>query len=115
MFKSLQDIGFRFAIDDFGTGYSSLANLKNFTVDKLKIDRSFVKDVTMNDSDRAIVEASIALAKALGLIAVAEGVETQEQKVFLENISCDLLQGYWFSKPLPPAKVAALFKEANAT
>jgi len=97
--EKLQNMGFKFSIDDFGTGYSSLANLKQFTVDKLKIDRSFVMDIETNESDRAIVNASIALAHALGVTTIAEGVETAAQKKILSEMGCDEMQGFYFSKP----------------
>ncbi|WP_300362927.1 EAL domain-containing protein, partial [Hydrogenimonas sp.] len=107
---SLQEMGFKFSIDDFGTGYSSLANLKQFIVDKLKIDRSFVMDIVENESDRAIVKASIALAKALGLSTIAEGVETAEQQALLRELGCDEMQGYLFSRPVPAADIPELLR-----
>ncbi|WP_201351802.1 sensor domain-containing protein [Hydrogenimonas urashimensis] len=110
---SLQKMGFRFSIDDFGTGYSSLANLKQFTLDKLKIDRTFIMDIEKNESDRAIVKASIALAKALGLSTIAEGVETEKQKEILKEMGCDEMQGYLFSKPVPPTHIASLLRKRD--
>ena len=89
------------AIDDFGTGYSSLSYLKQFPVNVLKIDRSFVRDVTVDKDDAAIVDAILAMSGRLNLKVVAEGVETKEQLEFLENHQCELVQGYYFSKPLP--------------
>ncbi|WP_353661288.1 EAL domain-containing protein [Hydrogenimonas sp. SS33] len=106
--KRLQSMGFRFSIDDFGTGYSSLANLKHFMVDKLKIDKSFITDFLTNKSDRAIVNASIALAHAIGLRVIAEGVESEEQKALLRSMGCDEIQGYLFSRPLPPEEIPSL-------
>jgi diguanylate cyclase (GGDEF)-like protein/PAS domain S-box-containing protein len=108
--EALQAMGFHFSIDDFGTGYSSLANLKHFTVDKLKIDQTFVKDMLDKESDRAIVQASIALGHALGLTIIAEGVETAEQRALLEEMACDEMQGYWFSKPVAPAEIPPLLR-----
>ncbi len=82
--------------------------MKQFTVDKLKIDRSFIVDIEENESDRAIVEASVALAHALGLTAIAEGVENEGQKAILMEMGCDEIQGYLFSRPITPEKIPAL-------
>ncbi|WP_457595901.1 putative bifunctional diguanylate cyclase/phosphodiesterase [Hydrogenimonas sp.] len=111
--QRLQRMGFRFSIDDFGTGYSSLSNLKHFTVDKLKIDRSFVADMPESDSDLAIVQASVALGHALGLGVIAEGVETDRQVEMLRNIGCDEIQGYWYNRPLQPDAIPPLLGSAT--
>ena len=93
-------MGVRLAIDDFGTGYSSLNYLKRLPVDELKIDRSFVKDMATNKDDAAIVRSTIELAHNLELHVVAEGVEDQETLDLLEKMNCDIVQGFYKSKPL---------------
>lgn len=98
--KQLKELGVKIAIDDFGTGYSSLGYLKNFPIDALKIDRSFIQDVTTNEADAAITDTIITLAQNLHLDVIAEGVETKEQKDFLLSRNCRYIQGYYFSKPI---------------
>ncbi|WP_297505927.1 EAL domain-containing protein [Ferrovum sp.] len=105
-----RDAGIQVAIDDFGTGYSALSYLKKFDIDYLKIDRTFIRDLTAGSSDMALSEAIIVMAHKLGLKVIAEGVETVEQKVLLSNAGCDYAQGYLFSKPLPPDEFEALLK-----
>ncbi|MGV8923440.1 MAG: EAL domain-containing protein [Thermomonas sp.] len=106
--NKLHGRGIRMSIDDFGTGYSSLSYLKKFRVYKLKIDKSFIEDITTDSEDRAIVAAVISMSRSLGLKTIAEGVETVEQLEFLREQGCDEAQGYYFSKPLPVAQMDAL-------
>jgi diguanylate cyclase (GGDEF)-like protein len=98
--NDLHRIGVKISIDDFGTGYSSLAYLKSFSIDKLKIDKSFVDKISTNKADQSIVKTIIELAKNLSLKVIAEGVETEQQLEFLTLCGCDEIQGYYFSKPL---------------
>jgi EAL domain-containing protein (putative c-di-GMP-specific phosphodiesterase class I) len=105
--QAIKRLGVILAIDDFGTGYSSMSLVKKFPIDVLKIDRSFVREVTRDSGDRAIADAIIALGRALDLTIVAEGVETAEQEAFLRAHNCDEVQGYLISKPMPPDEFAA--------
>ncbi len=107
---SLKALGVRFAIDDFGTGYSSMSYLKRMPLDQLKIDKSFVQDVSTDPNAAAIVETIIVMAKHLGLDVVAEGVETEEELAFLEAHGCKVYQGYYFSRPVPTADFSDLLK-----
>jgi diguanylate cyclase (GGDEF)-like protein len=112
--ERLKDMGLMLAIDDFGTGYSSLNYLKRFPIDVIKIDRSFVSDVTSNQVDADIVTTIIGLAKVMKVKVVAEGVETELQKAFLKNQQCDFMQGYFLSKPVPAEEFEERFLEYNA-
>lgn len=97
----IRELGVRLAMDDFGTGYSSLAYLKRLPLDYLKLDRAFVQDLETDSNDAAICAATIGLAHNLGFSVIAEGVETQAQRLYLANLSCDVFQGYYFSRALP--------------
>jgi len=108
--NNISDMGIKIAVDDFGTGYSSLSYLKRFPIDKLKIDRSFIQDVPTDEEDKAITKAIIAMAKSLNLIAIAEGVETHAQKRFILENGCELIQGYFYAKPLPADEIESFAK-----
>ena len=105
---ALKALGVRLSIDDFGTGYSSLAYLKNFAIDKLKVDQSFVRDITHDGAGKEIATAIIGLAKSLKLEVLAEGVETDAQLEFLRTQTCDSAQGYLFGRPVPPDELQTI-------
>lgn len=112
MLRELDSLGVQLTIDDFGTGYSSLNYLKMFPIRKLKIDRSFVRDVLVDPSDRVIIKAIIGLARNLGLELVAEGVEEQGQLDYLRRHGCFDYQGYFFSKPIPARECEQLLQRS---
>jgi len=107
-------MGIRLAIDDFGTGYSSLAQIKNFPINTLKVDRSFIRNIPHNSENKAITEAIIIMGKNLCLTVVAEGVETKEEENFLRQHVCDEMQGFYFSKPIAPDKFADLLRSNHS-
>ncbi len=110
---SLQKMGVQFSLDDFGTGYSSFKYVKNFPIDRLKIDQYFIRAMSENGRDLAIVRAIISMAKTLGFAVTAEGVETYEQMQLLATESCDEVQGYFFSRPLPAEEFVALVRSQS--
>jgi diguanylate cyclase (GGDEF)-like protein/PAS domain S-box-containing protein len=114
LLEQLHQLGVQLSVDDFGTGYSSLAYLKRFPVQTLKIDQSFVRDLTTDADGAGIVEAVIAMAKSLKLSVIAEGVETKEQLASLAKLECDEYQGYYFSKPVPAEDFARLLKQTTS-
>lgn len=111
----IRDLGITLAIDDFGTGYSSLSYLKQFPIDILKIDQSFIRDITTDMSDKAIVSAIIAMAQQLDINVLAEGVETLEHQEFLQAQGCDYVQGFLYCKPLPSDELLAYWQKKELT
>ena len=112
--RTLRSMGIRISLDDFGTGYSSLGYLKRLSLDELKIDQGFVRDILDDPNDAAIAETILALASALKLSAVAEGVETKGQLERLVNMGCTRFQGYYFSRPVPVWEFEELIEKTGA-
>lgn len=108
--NTFKEMGIKFSIDDFGTGYSSLSYLKSLRITTLKIDREFIRDITLDKDDRAIVTAIIAMGHTLNYRIVAEGAETKEEIILLEYLNCDIVQGYYFSKPLAEVDLLSFVK-----
>ena len=114
LIKQFSELGFKIAVDDFGTGYSSLSYLKSFALTKLKIDQSFIQDILQDKDDKAIVSAIINIAKSMDLITIAEGVETVEQLTLLQEMHCNEIQGYYYSKPLSTEHATAFLQQHGA-
>jgi diguanylate cyclase (GGDEF)-like protein/PAS domain S-box-containing protein len=112
--QALKDLGLRIALDDYGTGYSSLNRLAKLPVDIVKIDKSFIDQLTVSEVGRALVQSVIDVAKTLAMKTVAEGVERPDQRVALQELQCDFIQGYLFAKPTPPADTADLLRRLAA-
>ena len=111
--NEFRDLGVRLAVDDFGTGYSALSYLREFPVDTLKIDRSFIQDIVENSNDRRLVEAIVVMAHGLNLVVVAEGVETAEQDILLRGLHCDMVQGYFYGRPVSAAEITDLLDSSS--
>jgi EAL domain-containing protein (putative c-di-GMP-specific phosphodiesterase class I) len=111
--KQLSDLGLRVEIDDFGIGFSSLSYLNQFPVDALKIDLSFVRNVPLNRDNAAITRAIVSLARSLNLGVIAEGVETQHERDYLQEVGCFDMQGYLFGRPCDPGEFAARLRDAH--
>jgi len=111
--RELKAHGLRFSLDDFGTGYSSLSYLKRLPLSRLKIDRAFVQDILSDAASAAIAQTVLSLGRALGLSVIAEGVETEAQRVYLAGLGCYSYQGYLFSRPLPIEELEVFLKEFN--
>jgi predicted signal transduction protein with EAL and GGDEF domain len=112
---AMKKLGVRLTIDDFGIGFASLANLKRFSVDTMKVDRSFIRDLSQDSEDRAITQAIVTMGKSLQLNVVVEGVETEEQMAFLQSGACDEMQGFYFSHPIESDQFAELLRRNAAS
>jgi len=109
--KALREVGVRFSMDDFGTGYSSLCYLTQLPLDQLKIDQSFVRNINLKATDAVLVQTIIGMGNNLGMEVIAEGVETEAQRNFLEQNNCSIYQGFLFSKPVPIGQFESLLKQ----
>ena len=109
--KQIQEMGLRVTMDDFGTGYSSLAYLKDFPLECIKIDRSFVKDIDKDENANKLIASIISIAHGLGLEVVAEGVEEKYQADHLIALGCEYIQGYYYGRPMPQSEVAEIIKK----
>lgn len=113
--KTLNALGIQFSMDDFGTGYSSLSQLNRLPIAQLKIDRSFVSQITQNRNDAVIVQTIIGMANSLGVAVIAEGVETENQRILLERLGCLSYQGFLAGRPMPLAQFEALVTQTMGT
>jgi len=113
--QMLHDRGVHVAIDDFGTGFSSLSQLRHFPIDMIKVDRSFVKGVEHDAKDAAITANIVTLAHALGLVAIAEGIESDGQLASIRELGCDLAQGFLFARPRPPEEVSLVLAQGTCS
>jgi len=113
LLTEIRDLNIKIALDDFGTGYSSLSYLKQLPINTLKIDKSFIDNIVTNEREKAIVDGIIQLAQKIDLDVVAEGVETREQIKLLQSMGCNQIQGYYFSRPLPPDEIEEEFLKTN--
>jgi EAL domain-containing protein (putative c-di-GMP-specific phosphodiesterase class I) len=113
--QELKRLGVLLAIDDFGTGYSSLSYLKRFPIDRLKVDQTFVREITTNIEDAAITKAVIAMANTMDIRVIAEGVETEEQLCYLTEKRCHEIQGYYLSRPVPAHEVSSFVTTNNTS
>jgi EAL domain-containing protein (putative c-di-GMP-specific phosphodiesterase class I) len=111
---ALKALGVKIAVDDFGAGFSSLSSLQRFPLDTIKIDRSFIGDITTAHDDSKLTEAIIAMGKSLSLTVVAQGVETKEQAEFLREHACDEFQGFYFNRPVPAEQFTELLQAQSA-
>lgn len=111
--EKLRAKGLSIALDDFGTGHSSLGYLKTFPIDRIKIDRTFVKDIEFDEQDRNITSVIVQLAKHLGIEVIAEGIETQEQAYLMHVMGCNEIQGYLISRPVPASQVPELIVQEH--
>ena len=114
IFRGIRELGVNIAFDDFGTGYASLSYLKKFPLDRLKIDKSFVRELRADSEDAAIVGSKISLGKLLGLSVIAEGIEDGTTADFPEKMGCEEGQGYYFGRPMPAAEFEQSFLSKNA-
>ena len=112
--EMLRDLGVRISLDDFGTGYSSLSYLKRLPIDTLKIDKSFIDTVITDENTRIITESIVYMVKKLGFETIAEGVETEEQYQYLNEINCDNIQGFLLGQPMPSDKIECLLADMTA-